>query len=67
MYLCSKGATRTKPKYVAPGVWSKSGGGWISDPVGANNQTATQKFYEYYGGLGGYSGAYWPGSGPREY
>jgi len=58
---------RHRVPFVQPGVYSKTGGGWISDPVGNNNKTATQKFYEYYGGLGGYSGAYWPGSGPREY
>jgi len=65
--VVSRRALHKQVPFVQPGVWSKSAGGWISDPVGVLNKTATQKFYEYYFGLAGYSGAYWPGSGPREY
>jgi hypothetical protein len=39
------------PKFVSPGIWSKSGGGWVSDPcpcppaTTAPTRTVTEEFY----------------------
>lgn len=56
--------TRTTPKFVQPGIWSKTSG-WISDPLGGGTRSTTQAFYDYYNNGGG--GAHWPGSGPRDW
>jgi hypothetical protein len=56
--------TRATPKFVQPGVFSKSAGGWISDPVPATNKSATAAFYDYHANGGGSS---WPGSNRSGY
>jgi hypothetical protein len=64
MYVAVKAATRPQTKIVPPAFYSKQMG-WIG--AGAEHtpgKTATQLFYEH-GGYGG--GAYWPGSGPKEW
>jgi hypothetical protein len=55
-----RNATRfAAPKPVMPGVFSKTAGGWISDPIAAGAKSTTGRYYDWInsGGGGG-----WPGS-----
>jgi hypothetical protein len=52
------------PKPVMPGFFSKTAGGWITDPMGAPRST-TQHYYDW---INNGAGASWPGSpGTRDW
>jgi phage terminase large subunit-like protein len=55
--------TRPTPPIVQPGIYSKSGGGWISDPIPATSRSTTARFYEYAAAAASLP----PGSGPKEW
>jgi len=62
LHLVGRIAAYKRPPFVAPGIWSKSGG-WISDPCPTTNESTTAAFYDYHANGGGS----WPGSNRSGY
>jgi len=64
--LAAEAAAQPRAPFVSPTFYSKQAGFFGGGAENATNKSATAKFYEYYGGLGGV-GSPWPGSGVKDW